>query len=102
MAAPDLLVPVEAGAEPLLGVVEMKGPDPAQPEESAAPFHRGPVARIGADVVARRKQMAGVEADAHPVRLLDRGHYRGQILEGAADGRTAARGVLEHDAHAMA
>ena len=74
VAAADLLVAVEAGAEGLPRVVEVERAHASYAEQPRAARHRAAVAVGGADVVAGREEMAGVEADAHAGGLAHRGH----------------------------
>src|SRR4029450_113928 len=102
LAAADLLVAIEPGAQRLLGVVQVQGDDPPPAGHANRAGHRVPVAAGRPDVVAGREEMAGVQTDAHAVSIGDRPEHRGQLLEAAADAGPAARGVLQHDAHAIA
>src|SRR4030095_10001723 len=93
LAAADLLVAIEPGAQRLLGVVQVKGDDPPPAEHANRAGHRVPVAAGRADVVAGREEMAGVQTDAHAVSIGDRPDHRGQLIEATADAGPAATGV---------
>src|SRR5262249_39355118 len=63
-AAADVLVAIEARAERRLGIVEVKRKHALESHGGLALCHRAAVAGLGADVVAGREEMTGVEAHA--------------------------------------
>src|SRR5207247_2881038 len=95
LALADLFVAIEPGAEGRLGVVEMEGADAPDPHVAGTALHGGVVAFGLSEIVAGGEEVAGVEADPDALRNLDGAEEQGELLEGPADGRAAARGVLE-------
>jgi len=61
---PDVLVPVNATAEPFLGVVQMNHFQVRDPHDRIERAKDTCISVRGPDVVACRKDMAGIQADA--------------------------------------
>src|SRR5207247_10292787 len=68
----------------------------------APPPDRPPLARVAPDVVARGKEVAGIDADADPLGPRRAREQRTELLERAANDLAGARRVLERDADLVA
>src|SRR2546430_13734584 len=80
----------------------MEGADAPDPHVAGPALEGGVVAFGLSEIVAGGEEVAGVEADPDALRNLDGAEEQGELLEGPADGRAAARGVLEEDHDAIA
>ena len=97
-----MFVTVEPGAERRPGIVEMEGQDAPAAHRGLALGHRARVSGLGAQIVARGEQMAGVDADANPLGARRAADQRRQLAEGPSDGVAPARRVLQRDLDAVA
>jgi len=94
---PDVLVSVQPRAEPLLGVVQVKGPEPVEADQPVEGLEGGHEPLLGPDVVTGREEVAGVEAEAEALGLPHPLQDPAQLLEARADEVPRPRGVLEDD-----
>jgi len=62
----DVFVPIDAAAAWFLRVVQVKHTQPIEPDEAIEIPERRRIPFIGAQVVPRRQQMTGIEADTDP------------------------------------
>ena len=91
----DVGVAVAVGAERGLGVVEMQGREAAEPDLALKPVHGVAQAVGGADVIARREQVTGVQADPQPRAAAGRVDQVCQLSERAPQRASRTRGVLQ-------
>src|SRR5919108_4280781 len=95
LAVAEVLVAVDVGAERRLRVVDVQRPEAVEPDD-AVELVEHPRERLGtADVVARREQVAGVEADGGPLAAAGQLDQPRQLLERAPERAARAGGVLE-------
>src|SRR5688572_28733851 len=94
-AFPDVLVPIDAAAARLLGVVAVKHLHAIESDQPVERGERAPVSLFADDVVARGDQVAGVETDADSWRAVEMPEDRGEVLEPVTDGPPLAGGMFE-------
>ena len=95
----DQLMPVPAGSERGLGIIEMEAPEPVQPQD-AIPMLPDPVPVVS-QIVAGTIEVAGIGAEPHPVPNfhINQGTNPGQALERGPQRGARPRGGLEQQAH---
>src|SRR5207253_5467705 len=84
LALADVLVPIHPGAQRLHAVVEMEGLDERHAQHAIESLECRLVAAVGADVVPGSEDVAGIEADRHPLRALAQVAHGPQLLESAS------------------
>src|SRR6202158_3749140 len=84
-ASTDVLVPVHAASEGNLGVVGVKNRDALEANDAVDEFERGGEAGFAFDVVARGKQMRGVETHAD-LQALQRVQHLAELFQARAEG----------------
>ena len=98
----DVRVPVAVGAERRLRVVEVQRADPPGPQLAARLAQHRVRSLRGADVIAAREQMAGVQADTEPLRAARRLDQLRELREGAPQRAARPGRVLEVELGAVA
>ena len=96
---PDVLVPVHPRAEVGLGVIQVERQNLLQSDQRSDLTDRRIPALGCADVVARRKEVGGIQAEAKPLRLLHPVENRREMLDLIPQARPLPRRVLQRDAH---
>src|ERR1051326_7252953 len=91
----DVLMPVDARAERLLRVVEVERADLADAGVAVDLVDDALPSVARADVVAGGEDVAGVDADADALFVVDEGDDPPPLLQRAAEARALARGSLE-------
>jgi len=91
----DVRVAIDAAAQRFLRVVEVQRLQPIESHEPAELLERRRVSLRRTQIVARREQMAGVQANADAPVAVHSGDDRRQLLECGAERRALARGVLQ-------
>ncbi len=81
----DVLVPVDTRAERLLRVVEVEGTDVIEADEALDLSRQPLVAVTGPDVVAGGKDVAGVDADADALAVVEAVEDRSELFDRAAE-----------------
>src|SRR5215207_2596628 len=80
-AVADMRVPIYPRPETLLRIIEMEDAQTAQADGVVECLHRCRVDLLIADVVARGKDMTGVEADPDAGLILHQRQDHGQLIE---------------------
>ena len=97
-----MLVPVQARAQGRPRVVQVEGQDPREPDglrtllDGRLPSCRAP------EIVAGREEVAGVDADAEPLRSRRAPHQLPELAERPAQRVACAGRVLERDSNPIA
>src|SRR4030095_9649597 len=94
-ALTDVLVTIDAAAEGLLRIVQMKRLQPVESNQPSELLERRRVAFGRADVVYGCQQMAGIEAYANTRVVVHLRDDRRELLERRAQRRPLARRVFE-------
>ena len=102
LSAAEVGVAVAVGAERCLRVVEVQRAHAAAPELARALAQRRRHPGGGANVIARRQQVAGVKAHAQPRLAAGALQQPRQLVEGAAQRAARAGGVLQVQLAALA
>ena len=97
MPAADAGVAIDPAPALATAVVEVPDPDPADPDRPVQCIHRSIVLVRGRQGIPCRKNMAGVDANAEPLRLGDPVEDRAQVLEPMPEAGPLPRGGLEVD-----
>ena len=95
-ALADVRVAIDAAAERALRIVHVEHLQPIEADHAPEFRERARIAVGGRDVVPRREQMAGVEADADPALHFHQPDDRRELLERRAERRALARRVLQN------
>src|SRR4051794_41863927 len=82
----DIGVAVDTGAKPLPRVVEVEDPETIQPDRVVEHLHSRGILRRITDVVARGKDVAGVEADRNARLVFHKRQNPGELFEGTTHG----------------
>src|SRR3954451_12740329 len=85
LAVADVLMPVDARAERLLRIVEMKRADIFDSDVRFERIDRPFVIVAIAKLVSRGEDVAGIETDADALLVVDQRDDPSQLLEGAAE-----------------
>ena len=93
LAVADVLVAVDARAERLLRVVEMKGADVGDADVRVESVDRPLVVVAIAELVSRCEDVAGVETDADARFVVDERDDPSQLFERAAEARACPAAV---------
>ena len=100
-ALTDVLVAVDAAAERPLRVVQVEHLQSFDADETFELFEDARVALWRHDVVARRQQVTGVEADADTAGMFGARHDVRDLFEGCSEGCSLPGCVLQQD-HCLA
>src|SRR3954451_17049993 len=85
LSVADVLMPVDARAERLLRIVEMKRADVFDSDVRFERIDRPLVIVAIAKLVSRGEDVAGIETDADALLVIDQCDDPSQLLEGAAE-----------------
>src|ERR1700687_3356843 len=96
-ASTDVLVPVYAATKRNLGVVGVENRDALKANYAVNEFERGGKAGFAFDVVARGKQMRGIETHAD-LQALQRVQHLAELFQARAERGAHAGGVFEQNA----
>ena len=96
-ALSDMFVPVDAGPEARLGIIQMPGGKPLAANETIEMLHRSPEPFLKGDVEPSFEQMGGIEASEETLGKFRSFNYRRQMLKFMAKASTLAGGYFESD-----
>src|SRR5262249_40327177 len=94
-ALADMLVSIHSGRARPLRIISMEHLQPLQANEPFKPIERRSISGFRDNVVSRRDQMTGVEAHAHPRRVVEPLDDCSQMLESIADRPTLSGRVFK-------
>ena len=91
----DVLVTIDAAAARPLRIVAVKNLQPLDADDPIELIEGVAITRLGRDVVARRHEVAGIEADADPFRSAQVCDDRGKVVEAVPERPALARRMFE-------
>ena len=92
-----MIVAIDPGIQLFFRIVEMKRRKPLDPDHIVEFAERAVVTLLGANIIACRERVCGVETDAQPVACTSGVHDLTDLLETIANVRSLAGGDFECD-----